>query len=173
GPNANLGNDTFFCKDDSIELSCQLTPIISWSVGSASTKVNIKDTGLVWLTLRDQHGCTDQDTVHIGMREAVAPQLSNRPIKCPADTASINCTYANARSFLWNTGETTATIITKDSGNFVLQLRDKNNCSSTASTHIANYNIAPLLLGPDTFVCQGRGITLRGSYNHALDFAWN
>ncbi len=76
-------------------------------------------------------------------------------------------------SYLWNTGDTTATIRfpASQSGLYNLQVYDTSGCKNRDSVFV-NVNPVPLVdAGPDTLICGGNGYVMNGTSN-APTVAW-
>lgn len=151
----NIGNDTSICAGDSIVKSFTCTGCsYLWSTNQTSTSITIKQAGSYWLEVTDGN-CKTRDTVIITIKQGPAVALGNDTAVCAGDSLlkSYSCTSCK---YLWNTGDTTASIYMKQAGSY--WLRADNGCINS-DTITLSLNQPPVVnLGADTSFCTGDSI---------------
>jgi gliding motility-associated-like protein len=99
-----------------------------WNTGDTSESISIVTTGIFWVTVTDKYDCSATDTTDVTRR-------ANPPVDfLPPDT--VVCTYASLSieaasgfdSYLWSTGEITASILISQPGVYSLAVTDSNGC---------------------------------------------
>ena len=161
----------FYCPtEDSIHLSATAnSPLLFWRrllpngssqyIGggpdlyfSGSQLGNVMERILV--TANGAYGCEGMDTVLLMRQGIVTP--STPVLDCPGDSLILSVTGAG--SFLWNTGDTTATLHTiADSARiFTVSVTDANGCTTSGSQAVYIQNGAYISIQAlPSMVCPG------------------
>jgi len=88
--------------------------------------------------------------------------------------SSINLAASAGSAYLWNTGETTATIEVQAAGDYSVTVTDVNGCSNTSTPVAVSVDQQPVPViasaGPTTF-CDGGSVVLTAS--GGTNFLWN
>ena len=118
----------------------------------------------------DIGGCNPNpicDTIRVNFVSPVSVSLSADNMNlCAGQTTTINAVASGgspAYSYLWNTLETTSSII-GGPGTYFVEVRDSSLCLVASDTIIINqFPIPPVNGGPDQVVCEGTAVILNGS----------
>jgi len=166
----------------------------SWNFGDGDTSIlqdpvhQYDTTGIYYptLTVTTEIGCTNTKTATTPIRIVASPQagitssgngctplntIFNGQLLLP-DTSSIiwNWDFGNGvTSTLQNPNQQTYS--TAGVYKVLLKITNSTGCSDTASTTIEAYLIPTVYAGPDTTICQNRGITLNPS--GADSYSWS
>ncbi len=121
----------------------------AWSPGSATTP-SISPTPSVSttynVTVTDEDGCTGTASGHVTVRPPVAAGISP-PISVCAGRDTV-LTATGGETYLWNTGETTASIpvnLASGSQNFSCTVSDSGGCTDVVSSSVTVVGSAPTL----------------------------
>ncbi len=173
-PEATITADgaTEFCEGEDVILTASGGDSYLWSTGETSESITVTGSGSYSVTVTDANGCSD-------VSDAVAVSANPHPeATITADGATEFCeggdvilTASAGDSYLWSTGETTASITVMSSGSYSVTVTE-NGCSSTsAATEVTvNPNPEPVITadGPTTF-CEGESVNLSaGAYSGYL-----
>lgn len=158
-PNVNLQSPGYLCEGETRTLSAG-TGFTSyeWNTGSTSPSISIASTGQYAVIVRDNRGCSAQASVTIDRQMPLPNNF------LPADTSI--CTYQKLnvkpsqlyQTYLWNTGETGASIQIPHSGVYWLKVTDRYNCTGTDTILV---NSKQCMLGffiPKAFTPNGDGL---------------
>ncbi len=66
-PTFSLGADTVICINTTITLDPGSYSTYTWNDGSTSSTLNASDSGMYWVEVFDQYGCTGSDSISIGL----------------------------------------------------------------------------------------------------------
>ena len=112
-----------------------------WSNGAIVSSLNNLPSGNYTVTVSDLNGCSATASVLVDTSNNISVTIAcDKPIMCIGDSAHV-CVTTTHGSYLWNLGQTTQCIYTKQAGNYYLTVTD-GNCTAT-SNHLA-VNIYPL-----------------------------
>ncbi len=151
----SLGNDTVtLCYDQTLTIGGQPDFFhYWWNTGDTTRFINITQPGTYWCTV--DFGCnTYADTITV-----IAINDTSKPLTPLPDIyiCNTNGTFVTADSgyisYLWNTGQTSATILVSTPGLYTLEVLD--NCGAIyRDTFEAFDAVTEINLGNDTTVCN-------------------
>ncbi|MFN8294882.1 MAG: gliding motility-associated C-terminal domain-containing protein [Chitinophagales bacterium] len=128
---ASLGNDTFFCGNFSFPLFTGDAGTI-WSTGATGPLIDITQGGTYIAENRNVCGSA-KDTIVI--RQFALPMVNLGRDTTVCDSIVLNVGNGNFTSILWNTGDTTKTIVAASSAIFSVTVTNAN-CSNKDSIRI-------------------------------------
>ena len=158
--NLDFGPDAVMCEGESYELDMSniAANTYIWSTGETTPTITVTEPGLYWGEVDTDCGF-DRDTIIV---ESIAPPLVSADGDfqiCSGEATTITSDVQNVDSFVWSTGETTATITITSEGDYWLE--GSNDCgtdrydfSVTADEHPA------ISLGPDLSICAEEEVEL-------------
>lgn len=138
------------CQGDTISLALDsaLTGVL-WSNGSTSFEQHITQSEQLTLTYTDTLGCTYTDSSNIIIHPL--PQLMLEDSTYCGTQAAISPGIFS--SYLWNTGDTTSSVIASANGKYSVAVLDSNECARQDSATLTFLNHIGVTLGPDTTCC--------------------
>lgn len=166
---ANAGEDVTICQTNSVILTASGGDSYLWSTGETtqSIEVNPMETTIYTVTAYSQNG-SDTDEVIVNVNETPTAYAGEDETILFGE--SVVLTASGGSEYLWNTGETTQSIVVSPEEDkiFIVEVFE-NSCSSTDSVEVvvnANANA-----GEDVYICQGESTTLTAS--GGTDFVWS
>jgi gliding motility-associated-like protein len=153
-PIANLGNDTTFCNTASIPLTASWPgSSVLWSNADTSASISVNTSGTYWVLI--SNGCgNDIDSVNIILNNQPFIDLGPDTTFCSGSPILLNA-LSPGSSVIWNTSDTTQTILANSSGNYWVNV--SNYCGTDADTINLSIVAAPNVnLGPDIDQCNGQ-----------------
>jgi hypothetical protein len=141
--NFSLGNDVFQC--DSINTTLSISnPFLNdylWSTGDTTQTISVNQAGTIWASSNSQCGLRT-DTISLFVFPQAQVNLGQDTSLCLGQTLNLNA--GNFKSYNWNTQDTTASIVAKQSNTYFVQVQDNNNCTTKDSITVtfeqATYN---------------------------------
>ncbi|MCH8329944.1 MAG: hypothetical protein IH946_00950, partial [Bacteroidetes bacterium] len=115
------------------------------------------------------HGATFEDSVHVTVNKLPVVTLRSDTNICIADSVFV---FGSNLPFphLWSNGDTISFIYASDSGTYILNVTDTNNCIGRDTFVLITYRPS-VDLGPDTNLCPGRSMLLDASVPTAT-YSW-
>ncbi len=168
------------CVGNSTTLTASATPstgvLFSWapSTGLNSTTgtpvVAAPTTSATYTVIgTDANGCTNFSTVAVNVGQLPVAVVADQTI-CGGQTATI--TASGGSSYLWNTGQTMASISVNptSTSSYTVVVTNPAGCADTA---IVNIVVAPLLVVSvsNATICAGQTATLSAS--GGVNYSWN
>lgn len=172
-PEVSLGNDTILCEMDTLLLNAGSGfASYSWNTATLTdTTAEVYTTGTYAVTVTDNNGCTTIDSIYVQFNPLPIVDLGNDTTLCASETTTLDAGNTGA-NYLWNTSETSQTIIPGPAGLYSVVVSDSVGCSSTDTIDVSYYPVPTVDLGPDQALCGGDTITLSVT-GQFMSFNWN
>jgi gliding motility-associated-like protein len=170
-PTVNLGNDTILCNAPVNVLldAGNSGATYQWSTGATTQQITATAAGTYSVTVTDPGGlCSDHDSIVITL--AAQPVINGDTAICAGQTVLLD-PGISAQQFVWNTGDTTSTLLVSATGFYSVQVI---NAPCTLSTSM-NLTVTPLpvvALGADTTLCPGTQLIL-DAQNTGANYNWS
>lgn len=116
-----------------------------WSDGSTADSLSINSPGDYYVQVTNLSGCTRySDTLHfIEDTFHLQVSLGSDTSLCAGNVISLETGASQATSYLWNTGESSPTIVVSTSGNYSLIAQNSNGCEAKDTIQINVIGNAP------------------------------
>lgn len=160
-PIANITslNGNVFCQGGSVTLVASTGTSYSWSNGAITQSVTVSSSQSLTVTITNANGCTSTSAPFaVTMNPAPVATISANGPTTFCSGGSVVLSAPAAASYLWNSGETTQTIVASVDGPYSVTITNGNGCSATS----ANMNITVLAL-PSIQAIAGSNVLCEGS----------
>lgn len=171
-PVAGISADgpTTFCSGGSVNLIATGGDSYVWNTGATTASINVTSSGIYSATVYSAEGCSDATTTIEVLVEACGSVSisADGPVEF-CDGGSVTLTSTEAEGNIWNTGETTQSIIVTESGDYYCT--NGVNTSNTISVLVNANPIATISADGATEFCEGGSVNLTASAANSYD--WN
>jgi len=166
-----------FCAGDSVVLSSSSSTNNVWSTGDTTQTITVTNSGNYFVTVTNTFGCSAQSastTVNVNANPSTPAITAGGPVTfCVGD--SVVLSSSSAFNNLWNTGDTTQSIVVTNGGAYSVTVTNVSGCSAGSAAVIVTVNALPQVTvitasGPLTF-CAGDSVVLTSS--SATNNNWN
>ncbi|NOT51064.1 MAG: T9SS type B sorting domain-containing protein [Chitinophagaceae bacterium] len=129
------------------------------------------------ITIRDANSCIATSPAIITAIAALTSSANTISTDCTNNNGSItvNVTGGTAPySYSLNTGPFQASNIFNNlaTGNYTIDVKDVNNCTTTIPVTIGLINTINLTMGQNPEICEGSSVTLNASATNAATYSW-
>ncbi|MBK8486612.1 MAG: T9SS type A sorting domain-containing protein [Bacteroidetes bacterium] len=175
-PTATVTADgsTTLCEGEDVMLTANTASSYLWSNGETTQSITVSESGNYSVTITNENSCTDES-------DAVAVTVNPIPvatISAGGDTefcegGSVMLTASSGDSYLWSTGQTSASISATSEGSYSVTVTE-NGCSATSSNTDVTVNANPTpSISADglTTFCEGGSVNL--SVDSYFDIVWS
>lgn len=132
-PNANAGEDALIESGQSVTLSASGGNSYLWSNGATTQHISVSPTETTVYTVEAIiNGCSDFDEVLVEVVQPVQAYAGENIESCPGETVTL--TASGGLYYLWNTGETTATIAVSPTENSQYTVEVSNGITTETAT---------------------------------------
>ncbi len=131
----------------------------AWVGGGTGNSISNKPAGIYNVLITDANGCTNYKCVTITQPTAIGLTTTKTNAINPTSatgTASVSVTGGTgAYTYLWSSGEATASIANKLPGNYTVTVTDANGCTASASVTISTNGTITLTTSQSNLTCNG------------------
>jgi len=129
----DLGQDTNICAGSSLVLDAGPGESWTWSTGDSVQSIMVDTTGSFSVTVLDQNGCTDGDTIHLIQLGAPPPPdiILTQGVQLSTSTSGMLQWYLNGNPI---SGATSSSHTALVNGDYFVQFTDLNGCSNNSDT---------------------------------------
>ncbi|MDZ7845320.1 MAG: gliding motility-associated C-terminal domain-containing protein [Owenweeksia sp.] len=170
--NVNLGTDTVSCRPNKLifDLKHLHADSLVWSDGSNSAVYDASQSGKHWVTAYNACGAYS-DTIDVLIKRRPLRMLTDTAY-CSSSMVVLDVGQSRADSYLWNTGDTAASISVSQTGWYYVDIT--NYCATIRDSAFVrvDYNLPAIDLGPDTLFCGGT-LTLDPGNITGAYFLWH
>jgi len=147
----SLGPDSMVCANVSLNLQSS-NPQANhlWSTGDTAFSIQATNPGTYWV--RDYIGnCQVSDTVNIGHLPSPTVDLGQDTALCGTDEFTLNASFTNAISFLWDDGSTTPSRLITDRGKYWIEVASASGCNASDTIEINGMGCDFYIFVPNVF----------------------
>lgn len=168
-PVVDLGGDATICAGESALFGVAIAnATYAWSTGATTETIAPTAAGIYWVDVT-RDGCTVRDSVELFITPLPVVDLGTALAACPGAEVTLDATTAGG-SYLWSTGETTATIEATP-GDYTVEV-EVAGCSNVGSVTVGALPAPLVELGNDTTLCTGDELLLDVAQAGA-SYLWN
>ncbi|REE25799.1 putative secreted protein (Por secretion system target) [Winogradskyella pacifica] len=173
--NADAGNDVAICFGESVTLNASGGINYTWSTGEAGASLTLSptETTTYTVTVTDSFGNSDTDSVTVIVNELPTITISESITIIEGD--STNLLVSGAESYLWNTGDTSNSILVSPSQTTTYSVvGTTNSCSSELKE--VTVKVTPLFrasAGTDERVCDNQNYEVVLTANEGDSYLWS
>jgi gliding motility-associated-like protein len=171
-PELFLGNDTTLCNDNSIVLNAGSGFLeYLWQDGSTSSYYSVDTSGLYWVKVTNQFGCSNYDSIHITMSPSIIADLGNDTILCSSQAYFLD-PGNDFTSYLWQNGSNDSSLFVSSGGLYWVAVTNEYGCNAVDSIYISFLPSPEINLGNDTLICSGTALILEANPGF-VSYLWN
>ena len=155
-PTVSISGTLEFCAGQSTVLTATagLSSYL-WSNGETTQDITVTSGGSYSVTGTDSNGCSNNDTVSVTEHALPTVSISGTLSFCAG--ANTILTASGASTYLWSTGETTASITVSTGGSYSVTGTDSNGCSALDSASVTEYSLPSVSISGTLSYCAGIG----------------
>ncbi|MFB9052818.1 T9SS type A sorting domain-containing protein [Formosa undariae] len=174
-PQANAGSDQTIEQGESITLSATGGTRYKWSTGATTKDISVSpnQTTIYSVEVLNDNNCSASDEVKVTVNatkvEVIANAGNNQTI-CEGETVTLTATGGS--SFIWNTGETTASIVVNPNSTTTYSVDvSEENVTASAEVTVTVNPLPTANAGSDETIYQGESIRLTAA--EGARYLWN
>jgi len=167
----DIGDDQTICIGDTVVLDPGTGYMnYLWHDGSIAQQFIATQTGTYWVQV-SMGGCSATDSIYIFVDDPnVGISLGNDTIICVNDAITLGPLIGIYDTYLWSTGDTTATITVSEPGTYSLDVTTDCGSANDQIT-IGQWPYPDPELGEDINLCYGEGTTLEPTFGFS-SYVW-
>jgi hypothetical protein len=159
-PSANAGPDVTITNGNNTTLTATGGGTYLWSTGETTQSITVSpNVTTTYSVIVYQNGCEATDEVTVTVVNGVVANAGEDQTICEGD--SITLTASGGTSYLWNTGETTASIVVNPNTTTTYTVTVSDGNDSDIDDVTITVNPLPMAdAGPDVTITNGNNTTL-------------
>ena len=148
-----------------------------WSNGSSSSQLSNLTPGTYTLTVTDQKGCNDQQTVTITQPAfaLTASSTANEANCLTGNGANIDLTVAGGTqpyAYVWSNGSTYQSLTNVGAGTYTVSITDANGCTVQQTQIVTDISVFNMNADGPTEFCVGGKVTLNATVVQNGTYQW-
>ncbi len=167
---ANAGADVSICEDEEVELTATGGGTYLWSTGETTASIMVLPTAdtTYTVTVTSAEGCEDSDEVLVTVNAEVIANAGADVVICSGEELELTATGGG--SYLWSSGETTASIMVSPTVDTTYNVTVTSNegCEASDDVKVSLNPEVTANAGADVSICSGGEVELTatggGSY---------
>jgi gliding motility-associated-like protein len=172
-PNPVIEGTPFVCFGRSTTLVVRGTfRSIQWSSGERVNDITVYATRDYSVDVVDTFGCRGSARVMVRDGSQAYNSLPDTVKICAGDSLTLDATTPFAKSYYWNTDDTTATLTVRDSGRYNV-IVSTGQCVNYDTIRVFVLPPPRVNLGADTSFCKGDTLILRAETSPLYSYKWN
>ncbi|HNI54308.1 MAG TPA: hypothetical protein PK511_07285 [Chitinophagales bacterium] len=171
-PVIDLGADISLCDGESIILDATADDATYlWNTGATTSTITVTETGDYNVEVSNIFGCSAVDNIHVEVHPLPIVDLGEDAAFCEDEFMVLDAENPGS-TYLWNTGETTSTIIVTDDGTYSVDVISAFGCVSSDTISITIHPLPVADLGADVTSCSNVPVLLDATTPFCL-YAWS
>ena len=130
-PTPNLGNDTLFCSLPVILNANTTANSFLWNNASIGSSLNISTPGKYWVRGTNTNGCSNTDTIQVGLGSSPIVTLGPDTAFCQGGNIHLYAGAGTGNVYTWSTGSTAASITVNSTGTYSVLVTNTIGCQSS------------------------------------------
>jgi gliding motility-associated-like protein len=137
--NYDLGTDTTLCYPDTAYLDAGANfKHYNWNTGDTSRFYKVTSNGQYKVTVTDKYGCVANDSIYATLSSIPSIKINNDTAVCYGDSVVLNAP-TGFNSYLWNTGDTSESIIVDTTGAYSITITNSDGCSNEDTSNVITH----------------------------------
>lgn len=170
-PELNIGTDTVICKNATLDIDAgSFWSSFLWNTGESSQIINVSEDGIYTVNVINGINCEYTDSILVNTFK-VNPFNTDTSF-CAGDSLILDAGNG-ASMYLWSTGEQTQSIVVKNSGDYSVDIINKDNCFDTRQSSVAENPKPMFTLTNNDFLCQGDTFLVEAPNFNMAQYQWS
>jgi len=149
-------NGTILCDGGSIEINIivQANTKIEWNDGISLESRTFNQSGTYTITAEDlTTGCKNTKSIVISDFENLKAEIQGDPTFCDGESTTLTI-QPQGKSYLWNNGETTQSIVVNQSGLYSATITTDTDCKIDAEIEVIKNPLPTFQILGETIICN-------------------
>lgn len=142
-----------------------------WNTGATTQTINATAAGMYYVTVTNQYGCSDTDTINVTGSGSLTVNLGADVILCAGGNITLDAGNAGS-TFSWSTGASTQTINVSTTGTYYVTVTN-GGCSVSDTIDVTVLPVLNVDLGADITASACAGAVTLDAGNAGMTYLWS
>jgi gliding motility-associated-like protein len=168
-PVVAIAGETKICENSSTQFTASGGDQYSWSNGSPTPSITANTAGTYTVTVTDTNGCKATANTTLIINNLPTAIITGDDEICEGEMGVVSA--AGGVDYLWNNGNTSASITIEDDQTYFVTVSDINGCIATASVSLVINKLPIINISGDNSICEGETTQLTAT--GGTQYIWN
>ena len=168
-PMPTISGNTSVCEGESTTLTVNGGISYLWSNANTQSSITVSQSGIYTVTATNAENCSATANVTVTVNPLPTVSISGDNTICQGSSTTL--TANGADSYLWSTGDQTASVTLNAFGVYTVTGTNTAGCSSTANVTVLVSQLPVITITGATNFCEGESTTLTA--NGADTYLWS
>lgn len=161
------------CRGSELVLQASGAASYRWNTGVDGSTLTLTPTQTATYTVTgtSEQGCSASSSRRVVVNAVPMANISGVDAICQGDTTVF--TAIGGSYFLWNTGDTTASVSVSNEAMYSVVVSNNYGCTATASKYLEVNSIPNVTIIGQPYFCEGGNTTLNALGSNAISYVWN
>ncbi|MFK7906374.1 MAG: matrixin family metalloprotease, partial [Chitinophagales bacterium] len=154
-PKPSITGDVFFCEGESTVLNAGAGfETYLWNTGEIGQFITVSEADTYSVEVTNQNNCIGSTSIETNVYDLPDVSIVGSTSFCQGSNTTLSVA-GNFIGYLWNTGETSKSILVDTEGTYSVEVIDQNGCKNTEEVEVEKTaNLTPTIIG-DLDFCEG------------------
>lgn len=157
-PTPSITGNTSICEGQSTTITATGGNSYSWSNGSTQNSIIVTQSGNYTVTVTNADGCSASTSTTVTVNPLPTVTISGNTTVCQGSSTTL--TASGADSYIWSTGENTASVSINSFGVYTVTGTSAEGCVNTTNVTVLVSQLPVITISGETDFCAGGSTTL-------------
>ena len=168
-PTPSISGNTVICQGQSTTLTANGGTSYVWSNASTNNSINVSQSGVYTVTATNVEGCSNTANITVTVNPLPTITIGGNTTVCAGSSTTLTASGAN--TYIWSTGDNTASVNINVFGVYTVTGTSSEGCSNTATVTVLVSQLPQITITGETDICAGESTTLTA--NGGETYLWN
>jgi len=168
-PTPSISGNSTICEGESTTLTANGGATYLWSNGSTSNSISVSQSGVYTVTATNVEGCSASANITVTVNPLPNITINGNTTICEGSSTTL--TASGADSYIWSTGDNTASANISAFGIYTVTGTSIAGCSNTANVTVLVSQLPVITITGETDICAGESTTLTA--NGGATYLWS
>jgi hypothetical protein len=168
-PTPTITGNTTFCQGQSSTLTATGGNSYVWSNASTGNSISVSQSGVYTVTATNVEGCSATANVTVMVNPLPTVTISGNSTICQGSSTTLTASGAN--TYMWSTGDNTASATISAFGVYTVTGTSTEGCSNTANVTVIVSQLPVITITGETDICAGESTILTA--NGGETYLWS
>lgn len=159
-PQVDIEGNAAFCEGESTILDAGAGfASYLWNTGETTQTIEVNQAETYTVTVTNADGCSNSDDFTPLLYTNPQPTILGNNSFCEGESTTLSV-GGDFNAYLWNTGQSTPSILVTTAGIYTVTVTDSNGCTASASIEVNVNPLPEVTISGSTTFCEGSSTTL-------------